>query len=119
MPARRRGRQWGWVAQLYAARSAESWGIGDLADLRRLAAWAAGQQADLLMLNPLGAVAPGHSAGRQPLLSQQPAVPQSASISAWKKCRAPSGWAAAGRVGGRGPGLCRPIDTSTATRSSA
>ena len=50
--------QWGWVVQLYAARSAESWGIGDLADLRRLASWAAGRQADLLMLNPLGAAAP-------------------------------------------------------------
>ena len=44
--------QWGWTVQLYAARSAESWGIGDLADLRRLAAWAAGQQADLLLVNP-------------------------------------------------------------------
>jgi 4-alpha-glucanotransferase len=50
--------QWGWVVQLYAARSAASWGIGDLADLRRLASWAAGQQTDLLVLNPLGAVAP-------------------------------------------------------------
>ena len=50
--------QWGWVVQLYAARSAQSWGIGDLADLRRLASWAAGQHADLLMLSPLGAAAP-------------------------------------------------------------
>jgi 4-alpha-glucanotransferase len=55
LPARR---QWGWAAQLYAARSAGSWGIGDLADLRRLAAWAASHRADLIMLNPLGAVAP-------------------------------------------------------------
>src|SRR5436309_8642984 len=30
---------WGWAVQLYATRSKESWGIGDLADLRRLATW--------------------------------------------------------------------------------
>ncbi|MGH9164479.1 MAG: 4-alpha-glucanotransferase, partial [Acidimicrobiales bacterium] len=29
-------RTWGWAVQLYAARSAASWGMGDLADLRRL-----------------------------------------------------------------------------------
>src|SRR5205823_6285817 len=31
---------WGWAIQLYAARSRGSWGIGDLADLRRLGTWA-------------------------------------------------------------------------------
>ena len=51
-------RQWGFAVQLYAVRSAESWGIGDLADLRRLAAWAAGLKADLLLINPLGGAAP-------------------------------------------------------------
>jgi 4-alpha-glucanotransferase len=51
--------KWGWAAQLYATRSAESWGIGDLADLRRLASWASGVNADLVMINPLCAVAPG------------------------------------------------------------
>ena len=49
---------WGWAAQLYAARSPDSWGIGDLGDLRRVAEWAAGLDAGLLMVNPLGAVAP-------------------------------------------------------------
>ena len=40
--ARCRGwRTWGWAVQLYAARSRTSWGMGDLADLRRLAAWSA------------------------------------------------------------------------------
>ncbi len=53
-----RARQWGFGVQLYAVRSAESWGIGDLADLRRLAAWAAGLKADLLLINPIGGVAP-------------------------------------------------------------
>lgn len=49
---------WCWAAQLYAARSAASWGIGDLADLRRLARWSAGLGAGLLMINPIGAVNP-------------------------------------------------------------
>lgn len=51
--------QWGWAAQLYAVRSSASWGMGDLADLRRLALWAAGQEAKLLLLNPLNAATPG------------------------------------------------------------
>jgi 4-alpha-glucanotransferase len=52
------GAMWCWAAQLYAARSAESWGMGDLGDLRRLARWSAGLGAGLLLVNPLGAVAP-------------------------------------------------------------
>jgi 4-alpha-glucanotransferase len=61
----RRARQWGWAVQLYALRSHDSWGMGDLADLRRLAAWSAtALQADLLMVNPLGAALP--------ILPQQP-----------------------------------------------
>jgi 4-alpha-glucanotransferase len=49
-------RIWGWAAQLYATRSRESWGIGDLADLRRLARWSAGTLgARLILLNPLAA----------------------------------------------------------------
>ena len=32
-------RAWGVTAQLYAARSAASWGVGDLGDLRQLVAW--------------------------------------------------------------------------------
>src|SRR5690606_16864970 len=34
-------RAWGWAIQLPATRSRRSWGIGDLDDLRRLAAWSA------------------------------------------------------------------------------
>ena len=51
-------RAWGWVAQLYATRSSDSWGIGDLGDLRRLAAWSNGLGAGFVLINPLGAVAP-------------------------------------------------------------
>ncbi|MEZ7124286.1 4-alpha-glucanotransferase [Nonomuraea sp. AD125B] len=51
-------RAWGWAVQLYAARSRTSWGVGDLADLRRLAGWAAGHGAGFLLVNPLHATAP-------------------------------------------------------------
>lgn len=50
--------RWGWAAQLYASRSHKSWGMGDLADLRRLARWSASVGAQSLLINPLGAVAP-------------------------------------------------------------
>jgi len=46
---------WGWSVQLYATRSADSWGMGDLGDLRRLSAWAGGLGAGVLMVNPLHA----------------------------------------------------------------
>jgi 4-alpha-glucanotransferase len=56
-------RMWGWAVQLYALRSAGSWGMGDFADLATLAAWsgsAAGGGADVLLVNPLHACAPTH-----------------------------------------------------------
>ncbi len=50
---------WGWSVQLYAARSKESWGIGDLADLERLAKWSAADLgAGMIMVNPLSASMP-------------------------------------------------------------
>ncbi|MDQ6837254.1 MAG: 4-alpha-glucanotransferase [Actinomycetota bacterium] len=52
-------RQWGWAAQLYATRSAASWGHGDLADLRRLSAWSAQLGAGMTLVNPLHAGALG------------------------------------------------------------
>jgi 4-alpha-glucanotransferase len=52
------GRGWGWAAQLYAARSLDSWGIGDLMDLDRLARWARGAGAGFILINPLHAAAP-------------------------------------------------------------
>lgn len=51
-------RAWGWACQLYATRSAASWGMGDLADLDRLATWSAAQGAGFTLINPLGAGAP-------------------------------------------------------------
>lgn len=51
---------WGWAAQLYAARSRASWGIGDLADLRTLGDWTRSLGGGALMVNPLCAPAPLH-----------------------------------------------------------
>ena len=47
------------AVQLYAARSAASWGIGDLADLRSLAEWSADRGAGFVAVSPLGAPNPG------------------------------------------------------------
>jgi 4-alpha-glucanotransferase len=51
-------RTWGWAAQVYAARSRQSWGIGDLGDLTRLGRWARGLGAGVVMVNPLSAATP-------------------------------------------------------------
>jgi 4-alpha-glucanotransferase len=51
-------RAWGWAVQLYAMRSRDSWGIGDMADLRHFAKWSRKQGASVLLLNPLGAQIP-------------------------------------------------------------
>jgi len=51
-------RIWGMAIQLYAARSAQSWGFGDLADLRRVARWSAELGAGAVLINPLSAAAP-------------------------------------------------------------
>ncbi len=51
-------RTWGWAVQLYALRSRESWGVGDLSDLRRFARWSRKRGASVLLVNPLGAQTP-------------------------------------------------------------
>lgn len=52
-------RHWGWAAQLYAVRSRQSWGIGDLEDLRRLGHWSREELgAGTLLMNPLTAPLP-------------------------------------------------------------
>ena len=43
---------------MYAARSRQSWGIGDLADLRRLAQWSKHLGAGMVLINPLHAALP-------------------------------------------------------------
>jgi 4-alpha-glucanotransferase len=53
-----RSRQWGFAAQLYGLRSARSWGMGDLADLRELSEWSARLGSGLVVINPLHATAP-------------------------------------------------------------
>jgi 4-alpha-glucanotransferase len=50
---------WGWAAQLYAVRSREGWGVGDLGDLRALGSWSRKHGAAMLLVNPLHAVHPG------------------------------------------------------------
>jgi 4-alpha-glucanotransferase len=62
-------RGWGWAVQLYAVRSKDSWGIGDMADLRRLARWSRGQGASVILLNPLGAQTPVHPYQASPYYS--------------------------------------------------
>jgi 4-alpha-glucanotransferase len=52
-------RTWGWAVQLYAVRSRGSWGIGDLADLRRLGTWSRSLGAGAMLVSPLAAANPG------------------------------------------------------------
>jgi 4-alpha-glucanotransferase len=47
---------WGWMLQLYALHSADSWGIGDLGDLKSFVRH--GHGAGLILLNPLHAITP-------------------------------------------------------------
>src|SRR5919108_1057824 len=52
-------RAWGVAVQAYAARSEASWGIGDLDDLRRLAAWTRAIGAGCVAVSPIWAPNPG------------------------------------------------------------
>ena len=57
------GRSWGMMAQLYSVRSRQSWGIGDLADLKEMGSLFGDLGADFVLINPLHAAEPvGHMA---------------------------------------------------------
>jgi 4-alpha-glucanotransferase len=53
-------RTWGWALQMYAMHSRDSWGVGDLADLRDFVTWSRDTGAGVVLLNPMHAVAPVH-----------------------------------------------------------
>jgi 4-alpha-glucanotransferase len=65
-------RAWGFMAQLYSVRSRDSWGMGDLADLRRLASWSAADLgAGFVLVNPL------HAGEPAPPIRPSPYLPMS------------------------------------------
>lgn len=65
-------RAWGFMTQLYSVRSAQSWGVGDLADLRDLS-WLSARRcgADFILINPL------HAAEPTPPMAPSPYLPTS------------------------------------------
>ena len=63
-------RQWGFMTQVYAMRSADSWGLGDLHDLATLASWSGRELgAGFVLINPL------HAASPVPPMSPSPYLP--------------------------------------------
>ena len=68
-------RTWGLTVQVPTARSRGSWGIGDLADVRTLAAWVAAERGGALGLSPLHAATP---------VPPLPASPYSPSSRRWR-----------------------------------
>ncbi|MEU4804508.1 4-alpha-glucanotransferase [Actinosynnema sp. NPDC023587] len=60
-------KSWGWMLQLYAMRSDESWGMGDFADLATIARRSADELgAGVLLVNPVQAIAPTAPVERSP-----------------------------------------------------
>jgi 4-alpha-glucanotransferase len=60
-------RAWGWMVQLYALRSQESWGMGDFADLATIARRSSVElDAGVLLVNPVQAISPTHPVERSP-----------------------------------------------------
>ncbi|MFM8635187.1 MAG: 4-alpha-glucanotransferase [Planctomycetia bacterium] len=70
MPAAMSNRRtWGLMAQLYATRSHESWGLGDLHDLASLATWGGEYGAGFVLVNPM------HAAEVSPPMAPSPYLP--------------------------------------------
>jgi len=62
-------RQWGFMEQIYATRSRNSWGLGDLRDCADVATWSALEfGAGFLLINPLHAAAPTKPMAPSPYL---------------------------------------------------
>nr|CEL23433.1 4-alpha-glucanotransferase (amylomaltase) [Kibdelosporangium sp. MJ126-NF4]CTQ96813.1 4-alpha-glucanotransferase (amylomaltase) (EC 2.4.1.25) [Kibdelosporangium sp. MJ126-NF4] len=59
-------RAWGWMLQLYALHSQDSWGMGDFGDLAAFARAAQGQGAGVLLVNPVQAIVPTVPINRSP-----------------------------------------------------
>jgi 4-alpha-glucanotransferase len=58
---------WGWMLQLYAVRSARSWGMGDFGDLAEMAGRSGVELgAGVLLVNPVQAISPTHPVERSP-----------------------------------------------------
>ncbi|MDT7728281.1 MAG: 4-alpha-glucanotransferase [Actinomycetota bacterium] len=58
---------WGWMLQLYALRSPESWGMGDFGDLATMARRSASElDVGVLLVNPVQAISPTHPVERSP-----------------------------------------------------
>lgn len=71
-PALREGQVWGYLLQLYAVRSARSWGVGDLVDLADIASFSGRRlDAGFVLVNPL------HAAEPTPPMSDSPYLPVS------------------------------------------
>src|SRR5215211_2472416 len=89
------GRAWGWAAQLYAVRSAASWGIGDLGDLAGLLAATAPLGTGFALLNPLHAARPEEPSPynpstrvfRNPLYLRIETVPELAALAGAERAR--------------------------------
>jgi len=63
-------RQWGFMTQMYATRSRQSWGLGDINDCARLGEWSAVHAgAGFLLVNPL------HAGEAKPPLTPSPYLP--------------------------------------------
>ncbi|MEY3278275.1 MAG: hypothetical protein RLZZ426_761 [Actinomycetota bacterium] len=65
----RNKRTWGLMSQLYATRSADSWGLGDLNDLATLATWGGSKGAGYVLVNPM------HAAEVAPPMAPSPYLP--------------------------------------------